>query len=227
MKRYDETHKEVTQSLLKEIDGFITESFQPDSVTPEQVRAEVDALLERKKGDLLNNPVFITGPRSGRFMIVGIELWRGGGAINENAVSFRAYKESQGKFEYVTSTAALSDTSESAESQALTDLHADVLTVPPVLGEFWFIAWADVPPLAPYKITMRVYAFDGKNFRTVWTPENIIASDIDNAVQLTPDGRGFIVNQMPDFQSQFVIHKEYYLKPDGPHAVSESTSERQ
>lgn len=224
--QYEGVKDAVTRSLFSEIDGYISDAFQASSATAEQVRAGVDALLGRKEGDDLHDVAFLADLPGGNFLIVGIELWRGGTAINEDAMSFRAYKKSEGKFVYVASIDALTGAAEGGSDTTLVDLNAEPLKAPPVGGEFWFIAWADVPPLSPYKVTMRLYAFDGKSFRTVWAPAIIISDDTNTAVQLTPDGRGFVVNQMPDWQSQIILHKRYSLAANGPREVSESTSER-
>ncbi len=221
MARYDATKDAVTRKLFSEIDGYISDNFQPGSATAEQVKAGVDALLGRKKGDDLHDIAFLADLPGGHFMIIGIELWRGGPAISDDAMSFRAYKESESKFVPVVTI----DFPTGANGQALSDLNAEALKSPPVDGEFWFIAWADVPPLSPYKIVTRLYAFDGKNFRTLWSPAIFISSGIDDAVQVTPDGRGFVVNEMLNWQSEIIVHQRYYLTLDGPQQISQSTSE--
>jgi hypothetical protein len=223
--QYEAARDNLTQSVLQEIDSYVAESFNPGSTSADQVRDGIDALWGRKKGDMLHDLAFLTDLPGGHFLIVGIELWRGGPAIAEDKMSFRAYKASGNNFAYVSSIDALAGTPDAVKSQALLDLNAEALKSP-VHGEFWFIAWADVPPLSPPQIAMRLYAFDGKNFRTVWEPPVIISGGIDDAVQLTPNGRGFIVNQMPDWQSQIILHKRYSLAANGPQEVSESTSER-
>ena len=222
---YEAVKDDIRRSLFSELDAYISETFSA-SATATQVKASLDAVLGREKGDSVRNIVFSSVLPSGHFLIVGIELWQGGPAISENTVSFRAFKESENKLVYVVSIDALARAHGDAGSQPLGQLNAEALKAPPVDGEFWFIAWADVPPLSPYKIAMRLYAFDGKNFRTVWEPPVIISNGIDDAVQLTPDGRGFVVNQMPDWQSQIIVQRRYYLAASGPQEVSESTSER-
>jgi hypothetical protein len=108
---------------------------------------------------------------------------------------------------------------------ALVDLHAKVLPAPPIAGEFWIMAWADVPPRAPFTIAMRLYAFDGKSFRTIWAPANIISENIGRAVGITADG-SFIISQMPGWKSSTVINKRYELAATGPRQVSQSTTRR-
>ena len=38
---------------------------------------------------------------------------------------------------------------------------------------------------------MRLFAFDGEKFRTVWSPADIIAEGAEEAVELTPNGFRF------------------------------------
>jgi hypothetical protein len=209
---------QVTQTLLSEIDGYIGESFDPRSATAEQVQKGVDAFLGYREGGLFNNIVFLADLPDGHFLIIGIEIWRGGSVNGEDAISFRAYANSGGKFVHVASVNDLTDS-------GVASLFAKALPTPPVAGQFWFIAWADVPPLAPFKVAMRLYAFDGKDFRTAWNPENVIASSVPDAVQ-TASG-GFIVNRMPDFQSQLILHEQYSVSADGPKKIVEWTTQRE
>ncbi|MGH9587996.1 MAG: hypothetical protein ACRD3F_13660, partial [Acidobacteriaceae bacterium] len=85
----------------------------------------------------------------------------------------------------------------------------------------WFIAWADVPPQSPYTIAIRLYGFNGKKFRTLWAPQNIIAADIDTAVQVEPGGALFTVNQMPTWTSQDIVHEQYAVSAGGPKKIKE------
>lgn len=217
-KRYEAVKDQVTQTLLSEIDGYIGESFDPRSATAEQVQKGVDAFLGYREGGLFNNIVFLADLPDGHFLIIGIEIWRGGSVNGEDAISFRAYANSGGKFVHVASVNDLTDS-------GVASLFAKALPTPPVAGQFWFIAWADVPPLAPFKVAMRLYAFDGKDFRTAWNPENVIASSVPDAVQ-TASG-GFIVNRMPDFQSQLILHEQYSVSADGPKKIVEWTTQRE
>ena len=210
----------VSKDLLSEIDAYIAESFPADS-SAAQVKAGLDATLGYKEGDLEQSIVFLTNLPAGRFLIVGIELPGAGTSEREgygDSVCFRAYAESGGKFTYTASTGDLSNS-------ALYGLNAQVLKVPPVAGQFWFVAWADVPPLSPYKIAAQLYAFDGKSFFMVWEPEVFISSSIDDAVQLASNG-DIVINRMPDFQSQIILHQQYAVTADGPQKIIEWTTLR-
>lgn len=216
MKQYDSVKDTVTERLLSEVDGFISDSFNADLATTDQVRAGLRVLLNHKKSDLLHNQVFRVTLPSGDFLIVGIEIQRGGLAIAEDSIVFRAYKGINGRFVYTASTGNLNNS-------ALVSLHAAPLPTPPVAGEFWFVAWADVPPRSPYTIAMRLYAFDGEKFRTVWEPKDIIALSIDDAVQVNHDGT-LVISQMPTFKSSTIVHTQYDVTENGPQQTAEWTT---
>lgn len=221
LKQYESIKDDVTKKLVGEIDAYITDSFTSDSTVGE-VKTGLDTVLGRKDGDDMHNLVFSTNLAGCQFLIVGIELLGGGTNASNgygNGVSFRAYTISGSKFVYVASTENLSDS-------ALVSLNALRIPAPPVTGEFWFMAWADVPPLAPYTVAMRLYAFDGKSFRTVWAPVNIIADNVNRAVEIGADSR-LVINRMPDFKSQTILHEKYSITTDGPEKIAGATSKRE
>lgn len=218
LKQYDATKAAVTQNLLHEIDRYIAENFSSDS-TADQVKSGLDSVLGRKDGELIHNVAFLADLPSGHFLIVGIELWRGGSAIGEDAVSFRAYQASGKKLFYTASIGDMTDL-------GVIDLNATRVPAPPsVPGEFWFISWADVPPLAPYTVAIRLYAFDGKAFREVWAPENFIAHNVDSAVDVSSNG-SFVVHRMPDWKSQVILNEQYSVIGQEPQKTAEWTSDR-
>lgn len=222
LKRYEALKSEVTQQLLGKIDLFISESFQADSATPEQVKAGLDALLGRRGDESEHNVAFAADLAGGRFLIVGVELRRGGTAINDDWFSFRAYTDSGNRF-------ALVATEDDLSGSAGVDLHAEVLPASPLPAEIWFFALAEQPPQAPPTVAIRLYAFNGKAFRTVWAPGDILALSVRKAVQITPDG-GFVVNRLSDPTGHAarapnaVIHDQYALAPDGPQKVATWTT---
>ena len=215
-KQYDAVRDQVTQQVLGEIDGFISDNFHPGTATADQVKAGLDGLLGYKLGGVIYNVAFLANLPSGKFLIAGIELWRGGRAIADDAVSIRAYKETGNKFVLAASTDPLS---------GVVSLCVKVLPDPPVPGELWLMALADRPALAPPTVVMRLYAFDGEKFRTVWSPEDIVTEGAESAVQLTSGG--FTVNKLFDptggapHSPSVVIHEQYTLAADGPHMVKE------
>ncbi len=153
---------------------------------------------------------------------------RGGGdAVPEDAISFRAYKETGNNFALIVTT----DPLPTRNKDCLTNLRANALPVSPITGEFWFIALAEVPPQRPPTIAIRLYAFDGYEFRTIWEPQDIIAEGPEEAVELA--NAGFTVNRLFDPTGQAahsptaVIHEQYTVTAEGPRKVAEWRTDRQ
>jgi len=216
--KYAATKHEVTRQVLNEIDAFVSDSFQPSSATTELVGAGLDALLGHKSGDVMHDLAFSVDLPHGHFLIAGIELSRGGDAIADDAISFRAYKAVGNRLVFAANTDNFSDSS-------LVDLHAEALSGLPAVGEFWFMAMAEVPPQSPTTVALRLYAFDGEKFRTVWEPRNIIAAGVGKAIEATTGG--FVVDSLFDptggaaHSPSVVIHEQYVLTVGEPEKVAE------
>jgi hypothetical protein len=224
-KEYLARRDDVTRRLLKEIDGFVTDSFQPGTATPDHVKAGLKLLLghlDHSESYMSNAAIPVTLPK-GRFLIAGVELLRGGTAIAEDAISFRAFKDAGSRFVFVTSTEDLH--SSNPDNPYLAGLYAKPLSASPIVGEFWFLALAVVPPRAPPTVAMRLCAFDGESFRTVWAPKDIEAEGTRQAIELTSDG--FIVNSLSDptgapvLSPSVATHTQYTVGPDGPKKTAE------
>jgi len=199
----------TTNELLREVDGFISESFNARSVVADRVKLSLDGLLGHKDGDWRTSIAITTDLPSGRFLVIGIQVPRGGPAIAEDAVSIRAYKAEGDKFVFV------ADTGRDLDNHFL---NAKALSSPNP-NEVWLIAWGDQPPRTPYSVALRVYAFDGKGFRTVWEPADITTGNVESAVQLAPNG--FTIDRYDDDrftrgESSYRLREEYILTRDGP-----------
>jgi hypothetical protein len=221
-KQYLAVRDQVTQQTLHEIDSFISDSYQPATATADAVKAGLDGLLGYKSRDALKNVSFLVNLPGGRFLITGIELRRGGGNFAEDAISFRAYGQSGGKFVLV---AHIEDFhSSDAGNPFVYSFYCEPLPAPPVIGEFWFLALAAANIQAPPMIAMRLYAFDGEKFRAVWSPQDIMCEGPKSAVRFTSSG--FVVNTLFDptgmapHSPTVAVHTQYTLSSDGPHEVA-------
>ena len=180
-KAYVANREQVTNQVWTLIDSFVSQSYNSGSISPEQLKALLNSLLGHKSGDLENTVVLPVDIPAGKFVIAGLEVTRGGRAIAEDAVSFRAYGNVDGQW------ALISHVELEPEDDVLTDLNA--LALPQGFpGTFGFIAWAMEPPLAPYKVITRIYAFDGSKFTTVWAPKSFITGNVPSFVALTSTG---------------------------------------
>ena len=259
-REYVRIRDDVTSNLLTEIDGVVTDSFRP-GVQPGQVRSGLDALLGYKEGDGFHNVAFVADIAGEQYLIVGVELWRGPevrapdsaaaptepplpdaaarpptlpgeelpGQAWGNAISFRAYRATGDRLIAVGNQGfAVSD---DPDHVILCCLTATVLATP-VSGEFWFAAWAQVVEQSPPIVAFRVYAFDGKTFRTVWAAKDFMAESVlTKAIDVTSNG--FVLNRLFDptghaaHSPGIVIHEQYALTPNGPQKVTEWTTDRQ
>lgn len=176
-------HKgEITNQIWTLSDSFVAQAYSTGSMTPEQLRSNLDAMLGNKTGDLGMAIVLPVDLPAGKFLIVGLEVGRGGGAVSEDAISFRAYGEVNRRWTLVSHVELESD------NNCLVDVHA--LEIPGRFpGKVGLIAWATQPPLTPYKEVVRVYAFDGREFTTSWAPPPfIMVPDVPSFVTLTSAG---------------------------------------
>jgi hypothetical protein len=221
--RYLATKDVVTSQVFAEVDGFIADSIEPN-MTVNQITAALDKLLNRQPGSVLKSVALTANLPSGLFLIVGVELERGGGAIDEGAISFRAYQNQGGKFVLVTATDDLRNGN--LADPFLCCVYAKSLPSLPVTGEFWFLAWARANVQSPPTIALRLFTFDGQQFRTLWSPSDVLTWDLNNAVQIHPPG--FIVNRAFDSSGgaphspDVIIHEQYALSANGPVEIMET-----
>lgn len=218
---YERTKAAVTQRLLKELDNYVDESFKPEAVTTELVMQGLDSALGYKHGDIRHNVAFVAALPTGRFVVAGIEVARGGPAIPEDAVSFRAYKADVDR---------LIPFANSGVWESAADLYAQQLPSAPVKGEFWFLGSAIVTPSqAPPMVAIRLYAFDGAKFALVWVPPDSRAQVCRSCVQATRPkdsftvvADGFVVNKLFDptghaaHSPSVIIHDQFTTTADGP-----------
>lgn len=228
---YDTTKESTTSRVFKEIDAFITDSFPPATVTEGQVSTALTRLLNPPAATTVpTDPVFLVPLSTGvRFLIIGVDLPRGGRAIREDAVSFRAYRDDGAHFTFVAQTHDLH--SSDANSPFLNHLSAKLVSPAPVSSEAWFFAMAEVPPAAPPLVAIRLYAFDGVAFRTVWAPSDVRAEGSNGVIQL--NSAGFVINTLVDPTGQaagsptVVRHEQYSLSAAGPTKVTDWQTDRQ
>jgi hypothetical protein len=225
--QYLKIRNERTNRLLSELDGFIAENVSPRS-TSAAVTTGLDSLLGHKKGDLPHSAAYLVNLPGGQFLVIGVEVTRGGGAIPENAFSFRAYKDTGGSFVFASAIefrhGDVSGRNELDDWSPSVLLQIKPLPPRPVGSEFWFLAWADASSFAPPVVMMQLFAFDGNHFRAVWAPKDFQAED-QTTVELTFDG--FTIRKLFDPTGQaagsptIVIHEQYAVTVDGPQKIGE------
>jgi len=174
------------------------------------------------KNALGQNVAFFSELASGRFLIVGVELPRGGPAISEDVVCFRAYRAQGDRFTFVATSEFLH--SSDPNNDALTSLQAQRLPAPTLEREAWFLAWAMVPPRSPYTVAMRLLAFDGETFRTLWAPKDVVSTSVADTVSVLPSGLTVNALFAADGNAAHateLLHQQYLLTIDGPQQIAE------
>jgi hypothetical protein len=146
------------------------------------------------------------------FLLIAYAL--GAGIHGLGSVTIRAYRAVNGRFELADSTGSDMDGCE----LFIRELHS------PVPNETWLLAWGAVTGSnGPGIFLVRVYAFDGAKFRTVWKPESALG------VTATVTADGFSIRHVDREHSigpgwQYVQDDYALVTPDGPRLILSSPS---
>jgi hypothetical protein len=227
--RYLTVREDLTERVLREIDGYVSETVPNRNATLD-LSKRLDRLLGHVgRDDTSGSVVFTVNLPIGRFLLVGVEVPRGGGAIPEDAISFRAFREAEGQFVPVTAAYYPRDGGYGDVfpdgGEPLATLNAKPLSVQPVGSQFWFMTWAQLASASsPPIVTAHLMGFDGERFRRLWTKDNFNSPYVNQAVQVAPDG-GFTLRRMPNFREVRIINERYVVTADGPQKVAETESE--
>jgi hypothetical protein len=116
------------------------------------------------------------------------------------SVTLRAYNAVEGHFKLADLTG---DNLDGYGDVSVKELHS------PVPDEMWLLVWGHMTGANGPNIRMRVYAYGGKKFRTMWMPENSWGGF---TVHVTD--RGFTVDG-GYYREDGVRHDAYFLAPDG------------
>ena len=206
---------DTTKRLLTQVDGFIAETFSPRTTTTAQVKAWLDALLNHKKGSMQDSVAFQVSLPIGHFLIIGVEITRGGGAIPEDAISFRAYEEAGDHFLAVADVDYPRDGPPFDSVEILASVNAKRLSPQPIGTEFWFMAWAQLPGAAPPTATTRLFGFDGERFRILWTSKSVRHA-IYRPSRGSHPGWPIHAEKNARFKGMTVINEQYAVTADAP-----------
>jgi hypothetical protein len=211
--RYRAIRDQATSQIQHEVDAFLTQEVDPahtDSAAVEQDLAELLS-AHRYDPEYSGNPfASVFDSSNGRSMLVGYMLVRGGDAVNDSAITIRAYHEEGGRFRLVATTGS--------------DLDGYGLFVrqlpSPVPSEKWVLAWGALSGFNGNKVRIRVYSYDGSNLRTVWKPQDLLNATINIgdhgfSIRHLDENRYFVVQRPPYF-----LREEYALGKDGPHLAA-------
>ena len=194
-RRYAELN-EVTDRLRGEVDGYIQAAVNATEGS-QRIQARLRTLL----AEHTPNPEYgdlpfarVADLRAARSLIVAYTIVRG---PHHDSATIRGYRSDLDRFELVATTGDDFD----GYNMFKTELAS------PLRGEFWLLAWGQASTFNGKKVRLRVYAFDGQSFRTVWEPEDMFNATL----RITKSGFAIDHEVRPD-----EIHDEYLLTPDGP-----------
>jgi hypothetical protein len=137
--------------------------------------------------------------------ITGFELDRGGAGAPETKVFMQAYRKG------LTGWALTAETGDDFDSYRL---NVKQLTSPR-FGEVWFLAYGDLTGYNGHKIRLRIYAFDGEKFTTVWSPPDRLDATVTVAgdtfkVHRIDEKQHYELREVPFFRTD-----EYLLTASG------------
>jgi len=207
--RYHAIRDSVTAEINANIDRYIGEAVEPIRANPKAVVDDIKYVLRGSAVDseYSGPPVALVKTLAGNpVLLVGYVLVRGGDAVNDSYTSLRAYRVENGRFQLTATTGS--------------DFNGYGMFVEevqsPVANEVWMIAWGPLFGFNGTRDRLRIYAYNGDGFRTVWEPQD----SLNASVHVTANGfsvdhldeQRYYVDQRPPY----FVRDEYVLTPDGP-----------
>jgi hypothetical protein len=197
----------VANSVRDEIDGFLSTTVRPLESSP-AAEKKLRAVLgghQPEKGWGDPPSVWIEDLRNGKAMVAAYTLaYSVGRRPHGNQPTIRGYREdSNGRFRFVAS---------SMEFESST-MHLRKMASP-IGGEMWFLGWGGIIGANGNSLVVRVLAFDGTDFRTVWSPHNFASGK----VELTPGG--FAISHLDRESGLGEVRDEYTLTVDGADRIT-------
>lgn len=207
--QYERVKSKATLEIYESIDAFIHD-------TPIENISKLDSDLKYLLKENRGNPEYTGAAFAqqsdllyGRSVIVAYGITRGGTAVNDSAITIRGYRLDRDKL-------ILSDTT--GQEFDGYGLFTKMLP-PPITGEAWLIAWGPLHGFNGSKNRVRIYAFDGKTFRTIWNPDDMMNATIHVtssgfSINRLDEDRYFRLRRCPCF-----VQEDYVLMLQGPEQV--------
>jgi hypothetical protein len=157
--------EQAMSQIHSEIDAYIAQTVDPAHLDLNSLNQDLAAILRPHsvRAEYGDPPTaFGTDIAGTRFLLVAYVLYAGLHGSGGTSVAIRAYRAADGRFELADSTGDDMDGCE----LFVRELHA------PLPNEAWLLAWGAVTGSSgPGAYIVRVYAFDGAKFRTIWRPD--------------------------------------------------------
>jgi hypothetical protein len=152
----------------------------------------------------------VTDLSAGQSLVIGYKLRRGGGAVDDSAVAFRGYRVEQGRFKLADVIGSDFD----GYGLFTHELNS------PAPDEAWLLAWGGLSGFNGNKTRLRIYAFDGSKFRTVWSPPDALNVTVDFSAN------GFSITRLDEeryYRAQACpcyLQEDYAVMYDGARLIS-------
>ena len=185
--RYMNERDAWTKQIHGEVDAYMGEIRGPGFPSPSGVADELTHLLsksmpERGYADPVTARLAADEGGVAKYLLVSYSLSRGG-AVDEAATTVRAY---------LPSAAGLRLVASGADDMEGYPFFIRELSSPR-RGEWWFLLYGFTGSNGPHRRRIRVIAFDGSQFRTVWAPDDQYDDGtFESEVSVT--GRGNVIS---------------------------------
>ncbi|MCE5310967.1 MAG: hypothetical protein LLG20_25270 [Acidobacteriales bacterium] len=193
----------VASQIHKEIDAYVASAVRPGRVDPSAVQQGLKWILGTA-GD--GSPAaFVIDGDAPPSLIVAYTVLKGT-LMGQGAtsVTLRAYTASQGEYRFAATTGEDMD---GYTDISLAKLHS------PVPQKIWLLLSGRMTGANGPNIRMRLYAYDGTRFQTVWAPENAWGTF---TVRVT--NRGFTIDG-EYYRTNKTRCDAYFLAEDGVYRV--------
>lgn len=182
-----------------DIDAYIFRSVDPKDINPRVLRQSLNRIL----ADVCLPPIFISTSTEGHSLILAYTLSKAGRMGRQGtAVTVRAYNLVDQHFELSDYTGSDMDGNGGVSVKELGT---------PIQGQIWLIASGYMTGANGPDSLMRVYAYDGKKFKAMWSPR-----DVWGSFAITITNQGFNVDG-EYYRSSKKRHDKYSLSENGVH----------
>jgi hypothetical protein len=197
--RYVAGRDSATLRIQSEIDAYIRMAFDPAQASSQTLERNIRAALADHKpneayGDLALARV--GNLTRGRSLVVAYTIVK---PPHHDLPTIRGYRAAEGRFELV----AMARPDFTTFNMFKTEIRS------PIDGEIWLLAWGQEHTANGRYIRLRLFAFDGARFRTMWSPDILFNADVKVVDQ------GFVIEHIP-FRKGYKTRDEYALTPAGP-----------
>jgi len=170
------------------------------------IEKDLKDILDIRDQDESTPTAFISETANQPILVIAYEIDKGFMGTGGTSVTLRAYGASSGKFTLADSTG---DNLDGYANISVKELRSTAQSLPKGAGDVWLLAWGYMTGANGPNVRMRLFAFDGDKFRTVWMPENSWGY-----FEIAITSNGFVV-EGDYYKEARKRHDTYVLTEDG------------